>query len=692
MSPNNSIDPSGLVDRWHGVLYDFYKADIEHASASGDDSLYISFDLLSDYGQDPDLAEYTLMHPVLSLDAAEKALSEIEPACDHRPTHVRIVALPETSHRSISELRTVDIGRLISIQGIVKRRTTVYPKVNVASFQCLKCGIVITVEQDGATLTEPLECPERQGGCGRRTRFRWRADLSDMHDMQKLEIQENPEDVEGDRQVESITVLAEDDLAGVTNAGKRVTIVGVMQGEQRHRGAVKLTEFTKVIHAVSIEQHDDTSLEDAEISPEDEMAILEASRDPDIYHRLVQSIAPTIYGMDNIKEAIMYQMFGGAPKTMPDGTRIRGDIHILICGDPATAKSQLLKFVSRAMPRSIQANGKDASAAGLTASAVKDTKGWSEGGWVLEAGAMVLADRGHLCVDELDKMGPSDRSAMHQAMEQQEISINKAGINTTLKTRCSVLAAANPKLGRFDHYTSIPEQIALPPALVSRFDLIFVVRDIPERERDSRICSHILRVHRTGEEMGMNTQGHIDDMEILTPSFDISFLRKYIAYAKQHVTPRLTPDAMTVIQDYFVELRSLYQNRNDSIAITPRDVEAVIRLAEASARIRISETVDKEDAERARTIMANALGESACDENGFLDIDTIETGMSHKQQERVKWLTNFIRHNRGATRDDIMEASTQNGYRATQIASDLDHLIRDGKIYCPREGTYQMAY
>lgn len=675
-----------LKERWYRLLYDHYRDAIEDLAARGEKSLYLNYDEAIIYDADPnhpDLIDYTLDHPHVSLRAARHALQEIETAYDQNPRFARLVGLPDVCHRDISALRCTDHGCLVSLNGIVKRKTTVYPRSEVAVFECMKCGALIKIKQDGLHLQSPNTCPESQGGCGRKSSFKHRSEEDVMHDMQKIELQENPEDIRGDRQPETITVYLEHDLAGTVNAGKRVNITGVMQVQQKRKGRTPLTEYDKIIDAVSIEQKDETTLEEIDITNDEEETIKEIANNPDIYERFIDSVAPTIYGHREVKEALVYQMFGGSTKHMPDGTRIRGDIHILLCGDPATAKSQLLKYVNNIVPRSIMASGKDATAAGLTVAATKDTAGWGEGGWVLEAGAMVLADRGLVAIDELDKMRSGDRSAMHQAMEQQEISVAKAGINTTLKSRCAVLAAANPKLGRLDRFTAVPEQINLPPALVSRFDLIFLMYDTPDEDDDRAIAQHILRVHRAGEEMGLNTESHIDDMEHLTPSFDPGFMRKYIAYAKQKVHPCLTRDAEEEILDYYTTLRSLHQDEGDSIPITHRDVEAITRLAEASARVRLSEQITREDAHRARKIMEVSLGESATDENGNLDRDTVYTGQSKKQQSRQRWIMDYIVKNDGATREDIILAARANNYNVDHVLHDFDKMIDQALLFQP---------
>ncbi len=250
-------------------------------------------------------------------------------------------------------------------------------------------------------------------------------------------------------------------------------------------------------------------------------------RDPQLQRKIVRSIAPTIYGNEDVKEAVALQLFGGIPKEMPDGTHLRGDIHMLLVGDPGIAKSQILRYVVTLSPRGIYTSGKSSTAAGLTATAVKDEFG--DGRWTLEAGALVLADMGIAAVDEMDKMRTEDRSALHEAMEQQSISVAKAGITATLRCRCALLGAANPKLGRFDAYTPISEQINMPAALLSRFDLIFVMQDMPDPKLDEAIAEHILKTHRVGEMIVQHSKKPI-------PGVDDEFIKQQLA----PVTPDIT--------------------------------------------------------------------------------------------------------------------------------------------------------
>jgi len=361
--------------------------------------------------------------------------------------------------------------------------------------------------------------------------------------------------------------------------------------------------------------------EDIEVTEEDVRQIELLAKDPEIYDKLIRSMSPSIRGKNKIKEAMVLQMFGGVRKERKDGTKSRGDIHILLIGDPGTGKSQLVKSMAAIAPKARFVSGKGATGAGLTATVVKDE---ILKGWALEAGALVLANRGILCIDEIDKMSTEDRAAMHEALEQQTISISKANIQATLIARTTVLAAANPKFGRFDPYQSIAQQIDLPPTLINRFDVIFTLRDIPNRDKDERIARHILLEHqKQGSEM----------------IIEKGIFQKYVAYAKQRIKPFLSQEAVEEIKKFYVELRNVPISSESAmrpIPISARQLQALIRMAEASAKLRLDEKVTIEDAKKAIELVKYYLMQVGYDyETKTFDIDKISSRFSSSQRGKV---------------------------------------------------------
>jgi len=669
-----------------------------------------------------EMAEHLLEQPTASLMAADRASQQLIPPGERVPVNIRIKELPmdpDFGRVPIRDLRSKHLGRLIAVEGLVRKSTEVRPRLKTAVFQCMRCGAIHRVEQDTLQLKEPLECYKENNGCARAagsTKFRLITnmaslpdpfaasmsdrglDFSEFEDTQKIEIQESPEGLRGGDQPQRLTCYLEDDMTGKLSPGDRVTINGILRENLRSQGSQKSTLFEIFLAAVSFERKKD-DYEEIIITDEDEERILATSKDPALFPNFIASIAPTIFGMNEEKEALALQLFGGVAKVLPDQTRIRGDIHIMLVGDPGTAKSQLLRYMRNLAPRAIYTSGKASTAAGLTAAAVRDEFG--EGRWTLEAGALVLADRGLACIDELDKMSEQDRSSMHEAMEQQSISIAKAGITATLQARCAILGAANPKLGRFHEHALMVEQIDLPPALFSRFDIIFSIIDKPDSAWDAKLADHILKVHRTGEVSRLKE--HLDGLplpadiieehlEEVEPMYEPDFVAKYVAYAKNRVFPVLTDDAFTVIRDYYINIRKQGEGEEASVPLTARQLEAFIRLAEASARVRLSDHVERADADRAIRIVDYFLKKIMGGER--FDIDVIATGISHSQRERMRILLDIIdqlmRGGESPKEDDIIAEAEGFNIDRPQAKSVIERLVSDGRIYSPKAGHYRV--
>ncbi|HTS32822.1 MAG TPA: minichromosome maintenance protein MCM [Thermoplasmata archaeon] len=649
---------------------------------------------------DTGLADLLLERPEEVIDAGRRAMRELLPVAGPEAEYLRLrpVGLPPTAHRTVRAIREADLNHLIAVDGIVRRVTEVRPQIRDAVFQCLACHVEFHEPQDDSSMTfrEPLECPDSQGGCGRpagRTRFRLLPEKSTYVDAQRIEIQENPESLRRGAHPQGLPTLLTEDLAGHVLPGNRVILNGVVKSYSRANasrgGLVRNTTFDLLLQGISVESKQ-VEYEDIEITPADEELILRFRGDPTVVDKIVLSLAPTIRGMEQEKEAIALQLFGGVEKRHSDGIRVRGDIHVLIVGDPGTAKSQLLRYVSEVAPRAIYTSGKGATAAGLTAAAVKDD--FAGGRWVLEAGMLVLADGGMAVIDELDKMSPEDRSAMHEALEQGTVSIAKAGITSTLNARCPVLAAANPKWGRFSGDRTISEQIDLPPTLLSRFDVIFSIQDHPNQERDRRLANRILASHRIGEAAGA---GAMAEPEEAAP-FPKELLKKYIAYSRRNVRPILSETALATLEDFYVRVRRQGEEPNAPVPITARQLEALVRLSEAAARARLSPVVGEEDARRATQIMENYLRRVSTAEDGRLDIDLTQTGVSHSQRERhdiVLRVMRELQERSGSTfsHDDFIEAAAKAGVEPPKAESLLVSLRNQGEVIEPRPNQLQLV-
>ncbi len=687
-----------LVQHWGEILEEYdYIPKIKKISDIYPEkrSLEVKFDDLDHY--DNELAALLLTFPEKLLKAGEEAIKEyVPPMEDGVKIKLRIMNIPSDLRVEVRNIRSKHLGNFLSIEGVVKRASEVRPRMHKAVFKCARCGFNSVIFQDDVILHEPMECP-KDGGCGRArgtTRFVPQIELSTFIDTQRVEIQERPEKLRGGAMAQYLYSEIEGDLTGFTYPGDRIVMNGILKTRMNRKNREAMTLFDIYLEVNSIDILE-AEFDEIDITPEEEEAIKVLANDTDIYSKLVRSISPTIYGLEIEKEALILQLFGGVGKKMPDGTRIRGDIHILLVGDPGTAKSQLLSYMADITPRGVFASGRAATAAGLTAAAVKDEKG--DGRWVLEAGALVLADKGLACIDELDKLTKEASSSMHEAMEQQRISVAKAGINATLQSRCSVLGAANPKAGRFDINDYIFDQINMPMTLLSRFDMIFPFMDIPGEKLDAKIATHILRSHLLGEmiqnqeqaETGANEdldKDFADLLEAQKPDIEKDLLRKYVYVAKK-IYPQLTPGATEVLKNYYLEVRTM--GEEGSVPITARQLEAFVRLAEASARGRMSREVTIDDAERAirvsKVYFTRVLGRGDYES---MDSDVISTGKPKALRDKMSEINNIITdllamNPKGFTEEEYVSMAIDHKITETEALKILDKMRIGGQLYQP---------
>jgi replicative DNA helicase Mcm len=694
-----------LAARWTSMIQDLYAEAVHNLAQKWPDeqSLEVSYRLIE--GFDDDFAQNIIAQPDLHFQAANQALRQFLQDEGHTSMYpfVRIVHLPSDQVRTVSQLRADDISMMLSIDAIATKISGVRPRIYSASFLCASCGHVTDVKQPNEQeLVEPIECSQIDGGCGRpkrQTRFILQEDESILINSQFIELQESPEQLKGGIQPERIICIGEHDIAGKLNPGDRVKANGVLFIRSQRKGGKDTPVFDIFLRIHSLERQN-VPLEEISITEDEELEIKELASRSDIYDLFSESIAPSIFGMSRVKESLMLQLFGGVARLNPDGTRNRGDIHILLMGDPGVAKSQLLDYMSKISPRGQFTSGQSASAAGLTAAAVQDSA--ADGRWTLEAGALVLADLGLAAIDEFDKMNEADRSSMHEAMEQQTISISKAGINASLRTRCAVLAAANPKSGKFEPVSDIPftAQINLAPPLVSRFDIIWLLTDIAEQEKDAKIARHIINNRLLGTSELLVNQGSAPDPsrkssagmkksqegdEILSKDL----IRKYIAYSKRSIHPKLEEEARNRIVAFYVETRKKGGESSDSVSITARSLEAVARMAEASARIRLADIATVEDVERAirltRTWRNELMGEN-------FDETALHTGKKAGARNSERILLDIIGDLQAASTDNIKVASLidifneaqSHNIDRTKVEDMIEKMIREGRLMRPR--------
>ncbi|MCL1810768.1 MAG: minichromosome maintenance protein MCM [Methanomassiliicoccaceae archaeon] len=699
-----SFQDSEIIAGWEEIFgkdkYRLLFADIA-ASYPEKRSVYVPYEDIDAYNTD--LAMFFLDNPDRCLSKGKEVVkASLPPTWDaNDAVNLRITNLPRDAKVEVRQLRAKHLGKLVAVEGLARKATTVRPRMTRALFRCSRCGAEMWENQRGVVMREPQMCSNPDGSCNKQaTRFDLDAKASVFVDTQKIEIQESPEGLRGGAQPERITGFVEDDIAGIITAGNRITINGIIRSsEKQERDKTTVFEIFMDVLSVEFEEHE---YDEIQITEEDEFRILEMAKDPKLYDNISASISPTIHGMAEVKSAIALQLFGGCNKEMDDGTVIRGDMHVLLVGDPGVAKSQILRYMSALAPRGIYASGKSASAAGLTAAAVKDEFG--DGRWTLEAGALVLADKGLACIDELDKMTPQDRSSLHEAMESQRISVAKAGITATLQCRCSMLAAANPKFGRFETAgMSITNQIDLPPALMSRFDLIFVMTDKPDPKADRELTEHILSVHRRGQArqiaedaplvVGVDIKKIRDDTRNVKPVYEQEILRKYVAYSKR-IVPVMTDAATKMIEDNYLSIRAMGAGENDSVPITARQLEAYVRLSEASARMRLSRVVEEEDAKRAVKLVEYYLSRILAPEGGQWDIDNLSSNFTKKDRNEMTIVLDIFKRYgtaEGLSEEEIVGYALSDGLSESKTKKLLKSLDETGELFCPRNGVYRKA-
>lgn len=682
---------SPFVSKFRDFFETAYKKEIERLVAVYPEKKSLNLDFKELEKFDFELADEILEQPDLLLEAAQAAVQEIDvPALEiteFKP-YIRFFNLPKDSQPLIKEISSSHLGKMIAVEGVVRQITDVMPKLTLAVWECRRCGNVYRTHQEAQKLTTPsiCECKHKD--------FKLVNEKSAFIDYQKVQIQEPLEKLKGNEQAAYVDIFVSDDLVNRITAGDRTLFSGILRLSQSKKN--EKTVYGRFLEASYLEETA-KEFEEVEISPEEEKEIRILSKNPRIYDMLINSVAPAIYGHDTVKESIIMQLFGGVKKSLPNNQQIRGNIHILLVGDPSVGKSQLLTATDQIAPKSIYFAGKTASGVGITASAVKDDFG--DGGWTLKAGALVLASGGICMADELDKMDAEDRTALHEAMEQGMVSVAKAGIVTRFRADTSILSAANPKLGRFDPYTPFIDQVNLPPTLISRFDLFFMIKDVLDRTKDEAMAQHILKTHKAGETLSqahkkgtpLEKEKRKEIEKIAAPEITKEMLAKYISFARQNVFPIMEKDTIKAISDFYVGLREQGKKDGGSYAATHRQLEGLVRLCEASARIRLSDTATKDDAERAIRLVRSSLEDVVKDpETGKIDYDIITMGTTHTQITNMKAILNMIKE-KSVEQDmvpiqEIFDEAKSQGIEDDKARELIRKLEDKGEIYRPRHG------
>ena len=656
---------------------------INNMMASGVQSLIVDYIDLDSYN--PLLAKEITHKPDEYLEAFNEAvlsvLREIHPDYEQEIREkIRVRIGNYTVQKGLREINADLINKLVSISGMVVRSSEVKPLAKKVAYKCTNCNTVTEAQLKGLVMKKPLKCH----ACSEKE-LEMDPESSVFIDFQMVRLQELPEDLPAGQLPHYIEVTVMSDLVDQCRPGDRIILTGIIRIEQEQLAPqAKTSLFRLRMEGNNIEylggragSKDTRSVERIMISTEDERQIRIIASKPDAYEKLIASFAPHIYGHEPIKEAILLLIVGSVTKRLEDGSTRRGDINVLLVGDPGTAKSEMLKFTAKIAPRGLYTSGRGSTAAGLTAAVIRDKSGIM----MLEAGAVVLGDQGIVCIDEFDKIKPEDRSALHEVMEQQTCSVAKGGIVATLNARTSILSAANPIYGKYDPYKNITENVNLPVPLLTRFDLIFIVRDSPDKEKDNLVASHILEIHR-------------DTEKAARPAIDIDLFSKYLSYAKQ-IEPALTPEAIDIVRSYYMDMRRI--ESEGMITVTPRQLEGLIRLASARARLLLKDVVDAEDARRAIYLVDQMMRTAGVDVNtGKTDLGVLY-GKPQSVVSKEKTFMELFRGLIGAENNDVEDKALVDELVKTGKFSDeearkyIQKFNREGQIFERRPGFWAKA-
>ena len=656
---------------------------INNMMASGAQSLIVDYIDLDSYN--PILAKEITHKPDEYLEAFNEAalsvLREIHPDYEQEIREkIRVRIGNYTVQKGLREINADLINKLVSISGMVVRSSEVKPLAKKVAYKCMNCNTVTEAQLKGLVMRKPVKC----AACSEKE-LEMDPENSLFIDFQMVRLQELPEDLPAGQLPHYIEVTVMSDLVDQCRPGDRIILTGIIRIEQEQLALqAKTSLFRLRMEGNNIEylggragSKDTRSVERIMISTEDERQIRTIASKPDAYEKLIASFAPHIYGHEPIKEAILLLIVGSVTKRLEDGSTRRGDINLLLVGDPGTAKSEMLKFTAKIAPRGLYTSGRGSTAAGLTAAVIRDKSGIM----MLEAGAVVLGDQGIVCIDEFDKIKPEDRSALHEVMEQQTCSVAKGGIVATLNARTSILSAANPIYGKYDPYKNITENVNLPVPLLTRFDLIFIVRDSPDKEKDNLVASHILEIHRDSEQAAR-------------PAIDIDLFSKYLSYAKQ-IEPALTPEAIDIVRSYYMDMRRI--ESEGMITVTPRQLEGLIRLASARARLLLKDMTDAEDAQRAIYLVDQMMRTAGVDVNtGKTDLGVLY-GKPQSVVSKEKTFMELFRGLTGAENNDVedkvlVDELVKTGkFSEEEARKYIQKFNREGQIFERRPGFWAKA-
>jgi len=642
---------------------------------------------------DEELADKLIKSPTEFLPLFEEATRDVadevtapRPEGEEEVEDIHVTLTSDAKSSAIRDLKSEEVSRLVKIPGIVVAASGIKAKATRISFECRNCRTVIpnvTIKPGLEGIPMPRKCNTEQAGRPKCPvdPFFILPDKCKCVDFQVLKLQEAPDSVPHGEMPRHMQLFVDRSLCEKTVPGNRVTVLGIYSikkvaktGRGREKGAVGVRAPYLRVVGIQVETEGPGRASGHQTySAEEEESFRRLASQPNVFETIAKSIAPSIYGYEDKKKAIACLLFGGSRKRLPDGLTRRGDINVLLLGDPGTAKSQLLKFVERVAPIAVYTSGKGSSAAGLTATVLRDPQSRN---FVVEGGAMVLADGGVVCIDEFDKMREDDRVAIHEAMEQQTISIAKAGITTTLNSRCSILAAANSVFGRWDDSKG-EENIDFMPTILSRFDTIFIIKDEHSEARDTTLAKHVMDVHM-----------HAAAESAVEGELSLPFLKKFISYCRSRCGPRLSVEAGDKLKNQYVLMRNGAAQAEQEgeqrmvIKITVRQLEAVVRIAESLAKMELQPfATERHVDESLRLFQVSTLDAAMSGTLSGVEGFTTEEDMEEINQIEKQLKKRFAIGTQVSKHAIVQDFSKQNYKNPEKIVNKvIDIMVRRGEL------------
>lgn len=678
---------------WENLFARYFHDDILNLAKSFPHKRHLVVPYQFIEGWSDDAVKFFITHPEIALKDANIALHSFDLPIKFSDemqkrwldeSHIKISGFPSIR---IRDIRNTSLNTFVSVSGVILRKTDVKFQIIIAAFRCQRCGEITRMPEPGMFFVEPYAC--ENDICGRKGPFKLLEAECVWADKRKIRLQETFDEIRGGEQNLSVLDAVMIGDVDCPPLGSTVTVSGILKSVQTMLGVQKTLDYYPLLDVVNIEPQDKEKT--IEPTPE-EIKIMETmAKDTNIIERLVASTVPSVLGHEKIKEACLCCIVSPENLILPDGRKLRGYSHVMLCGDPGVAKSVMLQAMIGYVPRAQYAAGRSASAKGLTVSVTKDKGGWGEGAWVAEAGMLVLADRAFAVVDELDKFEKEEQRDLNTVLEHQMIPVRKAGINRDFHARVPMVASLNPKYGRFDRYEPIPKQLNVPPDTLSRFDLVFTMLDEPREHQDNLTSNHITNIWQKATEIHQTDLQNVTEVtarwgnDRYVPEISLDLMRKWIYEAKK-IKVRITEECRKTLNDFFLKIRKSQSGDKDAaVPIAWRTLDGMMRLLICETRLRHGRVTEMRDVDRVISLVEESFKIMIDPATGKLDSDIISTGVSKSMRDRIKVLREIIKElqdemNGAALLNDIIDRAVEAGMKKDNVEDMLQKLKSAGEI------------